>query len=299
MPNRRPSIPEAPFTTADARALGISRKTLRALTESGDVRRVFHGVYVCATVADTIHTRAAALATILPPFAVVCDRTAAWLHGVDVLTFRELGIPPPIDLVSIRDLTPSRLGGVNGGERDLDPLDITVIDGVRVTTPLRTALDLGCKLTRYQAIGALDQFMRLHGITRRDFDAHLPRYRGRRGVIQLRLLVTLASPFAESPGESWIRLVIYDANLPAPTPQFSVRVGGAELFRLDLAYEYHRVCVEYDGVEFHTTPAQIAADQRRRRWLADHGWTVIVVTKDDLGRDSTRDWISRLRAALN
>jgi hypothetical protein len=298
MSTRQPTVPAQPFTLADARTLGISRKSLRLLTQAGTVRRVFHGVYVRTDVPDTVQTRAAALAIILPPFAVVCDRTAAWLHGVDVLTYRELGTPPPLDLVSIRDLTPSRLKGVNGGERDLDPLDITVIGGIRVTTPLRTALDLGCKLQRYQALAALDQFMRLHGITKRDLDAQLPRYRGRRGVIQLRLLAGLASPLAESPGESWTRLAIYEANLPSPTLQFSVAVGGAELYRLDLAYEFHRVCVEYDGVEFHTTPDQVAADRRRRSWLADHGWRVIVVTKEDLGRDSRRDWIAELRAAL-
>jgi hypothetical protein len=291
-------LPLGPFTADDARRAGLSRKRLRLLVRSGHLERVFHNVYVRADILDSIETRTAALAIVLPPFAVVCDRTAAWIHGVDVLSFRELGSPPPIELVSIRDLTPSRSRGVNGGERDLDPLDITVVDGIRVTTPLRTALDLGCKLPRYRAIGALDQFMRLHEITHRDFSAHLPRYRGRRGVVQLRELVRIADPASESPGESWIRLAIYDANLPPPTLQFSVAVGGKELFRLDLAYEFQGVCVEYDGQEHHTSPDHVRADERRRGWLRDHGWTVIVVTKDDLDRDSTRAWISVLREAL-
>jgi hypothetical protein len=298
MHSNKPSLPLGPFTAAEAQAHGVSRKALRILLAAGAVRRVFHNVYIPAELPDTIHTRAAALAMILPPWAVVCDRTAAWLHGVDVLRYRELGAPPPIDLVSIRDLTPSRRGGVNGGERDLDPLDITVVDGVRVTTPLRTALDLGCKLPRYRALAALDQFMRLHGITERDFEAQLPRFRGRRGVVQLRQLVGIANPLAESPGESWIRLAIYDANLQMPILQLPIIVGGTERYRLDLAYEFQRVCVEYDGVEYHTSPDQVAADEERRRWLRDRGWTIIVVTKDDLDRDSTREWILRLRDAL-
>jgi hypothetical protein len=292
-------LPIDPFTAEDARSRGLSRKMLRILVASGDVRRVFHNVYVRTDVPDTIHARASALAIVMPPFAVVCDRTAAWLHGVDVLSFRDLGQPPPIDLVSIRDLTPSRRRGVRGGERDLDPLDITVVDGVRVTTPLRTALDLGCKLRRYRAIGALDQFMRQHDIVYDDFASQLPRYRGRRGVIQLRELIRIADPLAESTGESWIRLAIHDANLPPPSLQFSVVVGGAERFRLDLAYEYQRVCVEYDGVEYHTSAEQVAADERRRAWLHANGWTVIVVTKNDLDRDSTRQWVSALRDALS
>ena len=73
-------LPIDPFTAEDARARGLSRKMLRILVASGDVRRVFHNVYVRADVPDTIHARASALAIVMPPFTVVCDQTAAWLH---------------------------------------------------------------------------------------------------------------------------------------------------------------------------------------------------------------------------
>ena len=71
----------------------------------------------------------------------------------------------------------------------------------------------------------------------------------------------------------------------------------ASRYRLDLAYPYHRICIEYDGREFHDGPLQQQADERRRAWLRQHGWTVIVVTVDDL-KDRARPLAERDQRAL-
>ena len=118
-----------------------------------------------------------------------------------------------------------------------------------------------------------------------------------RGVIQLRQLIEIAHALSESPGESATRLVIIDAGLPAPELQHWVTVNGVPTYRLDLAYPAHRVAVEYDGREFHDSPEQRARDAARRRWLREHGWTVIVVTKDDLASGSSR-WLDLLAREL-
>jgi hypothetical protein len=137
-----------------------------------------------------------------------------------------------------------------------------------------------------------------HGITRVEMVAQLPRYFRRRGVVQLRQLVPLADPRAESQPESWTRLEIIDAGLPWPKPQHWVVYQGRELFRLDLAYPHARIAVEYDGEEFHTTPEQREADRLRRRWLRDHGWTVIVVDKNSFAPEALAAWLNELRTAL-
>ena len=80
------------------------------------------------------------------------------------------------------------------------------------------------------------------------------RYFRRRGVRQLRSLINLADPAAESPGESWTRLEILDSNLPAPQVQWWITRNGRRLYRLDLAYPGMKICVEYDGEEFHDSP---------------------------------------------
>ena len=185
-----------------------------------------------------------------------------------------------------------------GGTRDLRPGDWTVIDGVRVTTPIRTAMDLGCKLDRRRGLAAMDALMRAYDFTVDDMMRMLPRYFRRRGVRRLRTIVGLADPRAESPPESWVRLEIVDRGLPLPALQHWVRIDGVPTYRLDLAYPHARVAVEYDGDEFHTTPEQRESDRLRRERLRELGWTIIVLTKADFAPDRADAWVRRLREAL-
>jgi hypothetical protein len=292
-------LPGVPFTSVQAAELGVSRQQLRSLVAQGQVRRMLRGVYLRADVVDTVEMRALATALVVAPGAVIVDRTAAWLHGVDVFDYRELEILPPLECVVLRDQSRIERPECLGGERDLASYDVMTVLGLRVTTPLRTALDLGCKLPRPDGLAALDMFMRLHGLTKADYVQSLPRYRRRRGVVRLREMVALADGRAESARESRTRLAIHDAGLPTPEPQFRVVHHGVEIFRLDLGYPKHRVAVEYDGEEFHdVTDEQRDADRDRREWLSEHGWTVIVVRKGDFDGPNRRRWITQLRKAL-
>lgn len=292
-------FPETPFTPADLARLGISRRRLRDAVRDGVVRRVVRGVYVRDDLPDTIELRASAVALVVNRNSVVCDRTAAWLHGIDTFGYADTDVFPPIETCVLRGHDPSDRQGVDGRTRDLKPRDIMFLHQVAVTTPLRTALDLGCCLGRHRAIAALDQFMRVHGITREALDHEIPRYFRRRGVVQLRELVPLADARAESQRESWLRLDIHDAGLPAPQPQYWIEINGIATYRLDLAYPRHKVVVEYDGEEFHRrTDEQRKRDAERRRWLVEHGWTVIVVDKDGLQSADPDEWLRELSESL-
>jgi hypothetical protein len=291
-------LPARPFTNAEAEALGFTRRRLAGLVRSGELRHVVAGVHVPSVVPDSLELRAAAVALVVEPSSVVCDRTAAWLWGVDVFDFAQLELLPPIETFVLRGRTRTRRRGCAGGERDLAEEDIVVVGGVRVTTPLRTAADLACHLSPRRALAALDAFMREHAITERELRRILLRYYRRRGVVQARELVGYADPRAESPGESWVRYEIVSRGLPRPEPQHWVVYGGRKLFRLDLAYPHLRVAVEYDGREFHEGDEQSDHDEARRAWLEGRGWTVIVVTKDDFTPQAVDAWIQELRDAL-
>lgn len=291
-------IPEGPFTVAMAASAGIDEHELRKLTDVGAVRRVLRGVYVRASTPDSVQLRGQAAFLAVSPAAVLCDRTAAWLHGIDVFWAAELDYPSRLETFVLPGN--SRLTRVEawGGQRDLAPSDVMELHGVRVTTPLRTALDLGCALPRRDALAAIDAFMRNFGITQEGMKRESIRYFRRRGVRQLRSLINLADPAAESPGESWTRLEILDSNLPAPQVQWWITRNGRRLYRLDLAYPGMKICVEYDGEEFHDSPEAREVDQARRSWLREHGWIVIVVTKDDFSPDGLRQWTDQLRRAI-
>lgn len=295
---RTPAFPDVPFTWSQAQALGITRRRLDDAVRCRSVRRVTRGVYVRADIPDTTEVRVAALALVLNPFTVVCDRTAAWVYGIEVMDFRDLDLLPPLETYALRGHSRTGRPECNGGQRDLLPEDIHWMGGVPVTTPLRTCMDLGCKLSRRRALAAMDAFMRHFGITREQMLRMLPRYFRRRGVVQLRELAPLTDPRAESPRESWTRLAIIDAGLPAPEPQHWILVGGRPTFRLDLAYPHAKVAVEYDGREFHDGDEQKQADEARRKWLRDRGWVVIVLDQDSFAPEAVDLWIGELKAAL-
>lgn len=293
-----PRIPDHPFTTSEAELLGLDRKALTRAVGERRLVRVFTGVYLRHDVELTVAVRARCARLVTSPHSVLCDRTAAWLHGIDVLRYAELDVPPPLESYVLRGHDPTDRRELHGGTRDLRPEDWQVIEGVRVTTPLRTALDLACKLSRREAMAALDAFAQAHGVTRQELERLLWRYFRRRGVVQAKQLVPLVEPRSESAGESWSRLEIADRGLPTPDPQCWVDVDGVPTYRLDLAYKHARVAVEYDGEEWHSSPAAKKRDRARRTWLRAHGWTVIVLTKDSFTPDAADAWIRELREAL-
>ena len=287
-----------PFTISQARAWGVTRKMIEVAVQQRVLVRLFRGVYVRADVELDVVGRAQAAALVVSPHAVVCDRTAAWIWGVDCFAYRELDSEPPLETCTLRGHRATRRPEVRGRSRDLRARDWVEVGGVRVTTPLRTALDLACSQRRRTALAVLDRFMREHGITLAEMVRELPRYVRRRGVIQMRELVRLADPRAESEGESWTRLEIIDHGLPVPQPQYWIVIGGVPTYRLDLAYPKAKVAIEFNGEEFHTSDEDKEADARRLKWLEEHGWVVIVVDKESFSDQALTDWIGEVREAL-
>lgn len=287
-----------PFTAAMARARGVSTSQLRRLVSEGRVWQILHGVYVAASTADSIELRARAARLVLPEHAVVCDVSAAWLHGIDLFDFAELDLVPDLDVVSIGGREGSERAGVFGGKRTLEPGDITTVGGIRVTTPIRTVCDIARLRGRLRAMAALDAFRREFGISEAELQAALPRFARQRGVIQLRELVPLSTDQADSQAESWVRLIIHDEGLPVPAPQVWVLLPEWGQVRLENAWAHLRIAVEYDGEEFHTSEADREHDRRRREALRAAGWIVIVVRKDDLSQQARGRWLGELARAI-
>ncbi|HYN75568.1 MAG TPA: type IV toxin-antitoxin system AbiEi family antitoxin [Candidatus Limnocylindria bacterium] len=252
--------------------------------ERGLIRRVCAGAYVDAALPDTLETRTAALALVVPAGSVVCRSTAAWVHGVDALPSGSHERVPDVEMAVPEGAAATRRPGVRAYVEQMSADEVVHVNGVPVTTPVRTAADLGRWLPRYHAIGVLDRFLRNGLVTRSQLRTEVDRWTGYRGVRQLRDLVELADGRSESPRESWLRLLIIDSGFPDPVPQYEVPRGpGLVPYRLDLAWPDLMVAVEYDGAEAHG-PAQAKRDAARRRFLRQLGWSVIVVRRGDLER---------------
>lgn len=293
------AFPPEPFRIRDAEKLGLTPYAVREAAAQGLLVRTTRGVYRRRDVTDDWLQRARAVSLGLAAHHVAVDRTAAWLHGVDTLTLAEHDLLPPIEFCALRGHNPTHRPEADGRSRDLSPGDIMRVGGVLVTTPLRTALDCGCHLRRREAFAAMCALARLHGLRAEDLTRELPRFRRRRGVIQCRQLAPHVEPRVESHREAWTLLAILDFGLPAPEPQWWVEIDSVPTYRLDFAYVAARVCVEYDGIDAHDKePAQRRRDRRRRQWLRDNGWVVIVVRKGDFTGDSLLRWLTAVRTAL-
>ena len=288
---------DAAFTRAQALAAGVSPRQLRTLVAEGLLRRVLRGVYAAAQAPDSVLFRARALALVVPDCAVVTDRTAAWLHGVPILERGAHLEAPPISVCERVD-SRVRRSDVDGRRRQMLDRDVMELHGIRVTTPLRTGLDLGRRLWRFDALAAIDGVLHL-GVDHDEFLAESLRFKGHRGMRQLRALAPLGDGRAESAGESALRPHWLDAGLPPPEPQFGILDDwGHEIYRLDVPLPTALYAAEYDGEEFHSEPEDIRHDQERREWIRDErGWTIDVFRKDSVyGRNT--DIAERLRAGL-
>lgn len=252
----------------------------RQLVELGLLRPMLRGVLVAAEVPDSLRLRVAAAKLVVPEHAVVVDRTAAWIQGVDALPRSAIHTMPSVDVFS-RTGSRMRRESIRSGIRDLTDRDIMRVDGLAMTTSLRTACDLGRLLWRFDALAAIDGFLRL-GLDHTELVAEIDRFKGQRGVVQLRTLAPLGDPQAESPPESALRLHWHDADLPGPETQIWVYDAGDARYRIDIGHEQTRYGAEYFGEEFHDAD-RAEHDEERLTWLRDEqDWCMDVFTKVDV-----------------
>lgn len=276
---------DAPFTYRTARGeAGLSSENLHWLVAHGFLWRPVKGVYVDTLVPDSIELRCACLRLIVPEDAVVVDRHAGWLHGA------EMTLEPNehLNLAQIRVFLPAgrgrlRNGLADSGERTFLPADLMELGGLRLTTPIRTAWDLGRNRWPERSLAAMDQLLRTDLFTKEELVAGVERFKGARWVTTLRGMAHLADGRAESPPESILRLRWIEAHLPTPVPQLEVRQDGELLARLDLGNEELLYGAEYDGAEWHSTEEQQAHDRRRRKACEEQaGYLVDAFTKSNL-----------------
>lgn len=275
-----------PFLGTSARELGISKATLRDLVASNGLRRVFRNVYVDAATPDSRRLRAAALHLVKPRDAVFYGATVAFLHGVDAFPAGERYNFAPQCVVP-HGSSRCRYPLVRCREGYLPAEDLTVVEGLVVTTAVRSVVDMLRSMWRPYALSAADSMARAGLVTRQDVLAYVQPMKRYPGVVQARALAPLIEPLTESPGESWMRLRLVDAGYPVPKPQIVVRDGaGAFRGRLDNGYEEAKVGAEYDGREFHSDEGAHIHDEGRRDYLQRVlGWRLAVVRREQVFGD--------------
>lgn len=291
------------FTVSRAIAAGATAKRMR----SPDLASPFHGVRMRADAdpVEPIVALACAFAEKMTEHEFFSHATAAALWGLPLPAAVR-----PSDAVDVAVFTPRRNPrgrGIRGHE--VEPALAVVTRhpslGLPIADPASTWAMLGGVIAHpYDLVALGDAIVRTpqhrHDppalATIDDLEAAVRA--GRRvGRPALRNALPRVRAGSSSVKETHTRLVLVEHGLPEPELAWEVRnADGVVWARLDLAYPCHRVAIEYEGEQHLTDPAQWAKDIARYERLATAGWTVIRVTKGDLGRPALL--AARVRAAL-
>jgi hypothetical protein len=165
--------------------------------------------------------------------------------------------------------------------RDLLPDEITRRDGLPVTTPARTLLDLGRAAERAEFEDAVAEALRRRIVTRdslREMVARHPRHRGAAALAAV--LGDGAATASRSEAERRVRALCASGGLPAP--EVNAHVHG---FEVDLFFRPQRVAIEMDGFAFHNSAQDFHRDRRRDSVLAAAGILVMRITWRHLTRE--------------
>ena len=221
---------------------------------------------------------------------VVAGLSASALHGARWI---EPNTPP--ELVHTNRRPPWLI--VVRSDRLLDG-ETQFIGDLPVTTPARTAFDLGRRLRPGSSVPRIDALMNATDVKAEEIDAVIARHPRVRGLRNLRAVLKIVDGGAESPYESKTRMLLLRNGFPRPQTQILVRDhDGFVVARIDMGWPEWQVGVDFDGAHHWTDPRQRDKDIERYALLADLGWADIRLTSGLL-HTNPRGFLDRVGAAL-
>ena len=265
---------DEPFIGSEAIASGaVERRHVRRYC-----RAIMPNVYLDKQIEPSLRQRTVAAYLWSGRQAVVAGLAAAAIHGakwIDDGANVELiwtNARAPCGVVTRDDLLLSgefeRRGGLN------------------VTTAERTAFDLGRRGRIGMAVARLDALAAATRFRPADVLDLAARHRHTRGLRQLENALDLMNPGAESPKETWLRLLVIRSGYPRPRTQIPVpKPDGSGMYYLDMGWEDTMLALEYDGGQHWDNPKRIAYDIKRAEDLREIGWNVVHVMKEHRAAD--------------
>ncbi|WP_341254738.1 hypothetical protein [uncultured Dietzia sp.] len=239
------------MSAAELLARGYSRRAREHAERTGQLYRVRHGVYALASDVPTgpdqaeaiLEMRSRAAAGSISPGTAMSHTSALVLHGL------------PVHGMDTRRVTTTRHRPGSGSRRrkssichNLDLADVvTEVDGIPVTTPARTIVDVARSSPFTGAVCAADEALRRKLCSPGDLAFELEAAAGRVGVARARAVVAFADPGAQSVLESVSRVTISRAGLPMPQLQREfIFPDGTSTF-VDMYWEEWGLVGEADG----------------------------------------------------
>lgn len=263
---------DGPIHRRQLLAAGMSTSTIGRRLRSGRLHLKYHNVYLVGHVA--LSDRGEAIAGLL-----TCGKgsrltflTAANRRGFVTATDGRVHVTA--------ERRPHRRADplVVHVTRTLDPRDVTRKDGLPITTPARTLLDLGGVLGPGDLADALAEAEVLRLVTEPQLRHQIERNKHHPGAKPLRAILgdddrrrskrALARGYLD---------LIRQTDLPRPSIEHPIG-----LFRIDAYYEDARLAVELQSWTYHGTRSRFRRDAERTQYLDARGITVFPVTWEDV-----------------
>ena len=246
---------------------------------------------------DALLACATALLPQLHPAAVLAERSAAYLWGVDAFPRAE-NMAGQVQHVCLPPHAHGRArSSVRVHRARSEPQERAETEGIPLTAPVRTAVDCAVNArSLYLATGLVDRFLAAGLVSAAEPASQVGQPWSRPARARLERVLALASPESQSQPESWARVLFCEAGLPPPLPQCRVRTRLGVL-HADLGWPRQATAVEFDSVRHHSTLVQRRRDGVRWRAMRAAGWVVVSVNLHDLG-PGARALVQRVRVLL-
>jgi hypothetical protein len=250
---------------------GMSAEMIKSRLGRGSLHLLHLGVYGVGHRGLTPDGRLMAAVLAVGAEAVLSHQSAAQAWGI----LPKAPIEPEVT-------RPRRVRGRPGIVVHRSPLpgdEVTVLDGIPVTTVPRTLVDLAAVVDRRKLERAWNAAEIGERRDRLSVAQILDRHPGRRGTAALRQLIAGKRPadITRNDLEEGFVALVDRFGLPRPRMNAHIALRG-KFYEVDCLWERQRVVVELDGREVHGTRTAFESDRERDRVLLAEGYRVTRVT---------------------
>lgn len=254
---------------AQLRQAALSHDAIDRMAAKGRLHRIFRGVFAVGHRELPPWALETAALLAVGPEAVLSHLSAGALWGL-------LPALQPDDGVDVLRSGPrmQRRGIRVHRTSRVEPRDVRVRDGLPVTSPARTLLDLAEVVPIRRLERALDEAIVQRLVRPAQVEDALARASGRHGAPKLAaVLGTAGRTRTRSEAEERLLALIRQAEIPAP--ETNARIGG---FEVDFLWRDQGLVLELDGYRFHSTRSAFERDRRKGAVLTAGGLRVMHAT---------------------
>jgi very-short-patch-repair endonuclease len=263
--------------------LGLNSDAITHRLQRGRLHPIHRGVYALGRRDVSRLGKLMAAVLSCDPGAVLSHASAGELLGILVPRAGAGALAPAPIEISVPPSRRPRHSGVKVHQRTcLAPPDVVLREGIPVTSPIRTLLDLASRLAPWRLEAAINEADKSDLIDPETLRALLEKRGGEHGVPALRRVLDRHT-FVLTDSELERRLLRIARRAGLPRPEAGVYLNG---FKVDFFWRELALVVETDGLRYHRTAAQQARDRRRDQAHAAAGLTALRFTHAQVSREA-------------